>query len=73
MAAVAGLPVDWLMSAKGHASVLTREVDEREYKEGISGQKPEVAEALTSLVVPSNWKVVQHQHRRRKASDLADT
>ena len=73
VAAVAGLPVDRLMSAKGHASVLTREVDEREYKEGIDGQKPEVAEALMSLVAPSNWKVVQHQHRRRKASDLADT
>ena len=38
--------------------VLTREVNEREYKEGINGQKPEVAEALMSLVAPSNWKVV---------------
>ena len=26
-----------------------------------------------SLVASSNWKVVQHQHRRRKASNLADT
>ena len=37
VAAVAGLPVDRLMSAKGHASVLTREVDKREYK-GVDGQ-----------------------------------
>ena len=44
VAAVAGLPVDRLMSAKGHAPVLTREDDEREY-----GQKPEVAEAQMSL------------------------
>ena len=56
VAAVAGLPVDRLVSAKGHASVLTREVDEREYKEGIDGQKSEVAEALMSLVAPVTGK-----------------
>ena len=54
VAAVAGLPVDRLMSAKGHASVLTRKVDEREYNEGIDGQKPEVAKAQMSLVA-SKW------------------
>jgi len=71
VAAAVGLTVDRLMSAKGHASALTREVDERENKTGIDGQKLEASEAQVSSVASSNWKVVQH--RRRKASELADT
>jgi hypothetical protein len=61
VAAVVRLTVDRLMSAKGHASVLMREVDERENKTEIDGQKLEASQAHVSSEASSNWKVVQHQ------------
>ncbi len=53
------------MSAKGHASFLMREVDEREKKTGVDGQKLEGSEAHVSSVASSNWKMVQPKKKQR--------